>query len=206
MSRIDAEDTSPGMPRFVEVWLVLVGLVLFSPAMAMAAVLIALSSPGPVLFCQRRVGLHGRVFRLYKFRTMTEQDGLLITSGGDRRITACGKLLRKTKIDELPQLWNVLKGDMALVGPRPEVEHFVDIDNPLWHEVLRVRPGITDPVTLSLKNEEGILEQARGDKEEFYLNVLQPTKLNGYIEYMRVRTCWSDVKVLIATLTRLVRT
>jgi lipopolysaccharide/colanic/teichoic acid biosynthesis glycosyltransferase len=109
-------------------------------------------------------------------------------------------LLRKTKLDELPELWNVVRGDLALVGPRPEVPGYVDLDNPLWQKVLEVRPGITDPVTLKLRNEEELLAGCGTDPEKFYLSMLQPYKLLGYVDYLRKRTWRTDVCVLIKTL------
>jgi lipopolysaccharide/colanic/teichoic acid biosynthesis glycosyltransferase len=107
--------------------------------------------------------------------------------------------LRKTKIDELPELWNVVKGDMSIVGPRPEVERYVDLNNPLWRQALAVRPGLTDPVTLSLRNEEELLGRVKGDREQFYLETLQPIKLKGYKEYLCRRNAWSDVVVIALT-------
>jgi lipopolysaccharide/colanic/teichoic acid biosynthesis glycosyltransferase len=107
--------------------------------------------------------------------------------------------LRKTKVDELPELWNVLKGDLSLVGPRPEVPRYVDMENPLWKRVLQARPGITDPVTLKLRNEEVFLAQVEGDREEYYLKVLQPYKLQGYLEYLSKRSSWTDVNILFQT-------
>jgi len=119
-----------------------------------------------------------------------------LTGKDDVRVTRLGKFLRKTKIDELPQLWNVVKGDMSLVGPRPEVARYVDRGNPLWDEVLRVRPGITDPVAIQLRDEEALLAQAAGDRERFYLEQLQPLKLEGYVAYIRRRSWRTDVSVL----------
>lgn len=126
-------------------------------------------------------------------------SALQVTAKNDDRITWAGKFLRKTKIDELPELWNVLRGDMSLVGPRPEVERYVDLNNSLWRQLLAVRPGITDPVTLSLRNEEELLGHVEGDPEQFYLETLQPLKLKGYIEYLRQRDAWSDVMVIVRT-------
>jgi len=120
---------------------------------------------------------------------------LELTGKDDARVTRLGRFLRKTKIDELPQLWNVVKGDMSLVGPRPEVARYVDRGNPLWDEVLRVRPGITDPVAIQLRDEEALLAQA-GDRERFYLEQLQPLKLEGYVAYIRQRSWRTDVSVL----------
>jgi lipopolysaccharide/colanic/teichoic acid biosynthesis glycosyltransferase len=178
----------------------LTGLLILSPLSGLSALMVAVSSPGPILYRQERVGLHGRNFILYKFRSMRVVDSTLqITAKDDERITWAGRLLRKTKIDELPELWNILKGDMSFVGPRPEVERYVNLDNPLWKQVLTARPGITDPVTLCLRNEEELLAQVEGDRQQFYLEVLQPLKLKGYTEYLRQRDCRSDLKVVLRT-------
>src|SRR5205807_1084883 len=112
-------------------------------------------------------------------------------------MTGLGRVLRKTKVDELPELWNVLKGDMSFVGPRPEVPKHVDLESAEWKTVLMVRPGITDPVTLRLRNEEELMTQIGGDREQFYRKRLQPFKLSGYCEYLHSRTLWSDLYVLV---------
>ena len=126
-------------------------------------------------------------------------DGPQVTALGDERVTRIGKILRRTKVDELPELWNVLKGDMSLVGPRPEVPRYVDLEDDLWEVVLRSRPGITDPVTLRLRNEETLLADVKGDREDFYRESLQPLKLQGYVDYLHHRSWWSDMKVLCRT-------
>jgi lipopolysaccharide/colanic/teichoic acid biosynthesis glycosyltransferase len=190
-----------GIPRTVEAFLALVGLVVLSPLLGLGILLVALSSPGPFFYRQERIGLHGRKFILYKIRSMkVNSSSLQVTAKDDDRITWAGKFVRRTKIDELPELWNVLRGDMSIVGPRPEVERYVDLDNPLWRQVLAVRPGITDPVTFSLRNEEELLGAVEGDLEQFYLESLQPLKLKGYIEYLGQRDAWSDVMVIVRTL------
>jgi len=173
------------------------GLVVFSPVLAVAALAVYLTSRGPVIFRQRRMGQGGRTFTLYKLRTMhLTGEGPEVTSSNDVRITSVGRVLRKTKLDELPQLWNVLKGNISLVGPRPEVPLYVDFENPMWKLVLEVKPGITDPMTLRLRNEEELLAGVIGDREHFYLTTLQPFKLKEYLTYLQDRSCWSDVKVL----------
>jgi lipopolysaccharide/colanic/teichoic acid biosynthesis glycosyltransferase len=193
-----------GIPRVTEILLSVIALVILSPVLVIGA-LLASTSPGPFLYRQERVGLHGRKFILYKFRSMKVADSTLhITAKDDDRITPAGRFLRKTKIDELPELWNVLKGDMSLVGPRPEVERYVNLDNQLWRQILAVRPGITDPVTLSLRNEEELLEQVQGDKEQFYLEILQPQKLRGYLSYLGRRDALSDLKVILQTMLALI--
>lgn len=180
--------------------LALGGLVVSSPLLFIAAVLIRSTSPGPVLFRQQRVGRFGKGFELLKFRSMrVENEGAQVTAKGDARVTRVGRLLRKSKLDELPELWNVARGDLSLVGPRPEVLKYVNLEDPLWRRVLEARPGITDPVTLRLRNEEELLASCEGDPERFYLNTLQPFKLLGYVQYLRKRTWRSDVKVLLGT-------
>jgi len=128
-----------------------------------------------------------------------ENGGAQVTVKGDARVTRVGRLLRKSKIDELPELWNVVRGDLSLVGPRPEVPKYVNLADPLWQRVLKARPGITDPITLRLRNEEELLASCPEDPQRFYLNTLQPYKLIGYSEYLDRRTWRSDVHVLIGT-------
>lgn len=146
------------------------------------------------------MGRGGRPFELIKLRSMrVENKGAEVTAQGDARITRVGRLLRKTKLDELPELWNVARGELSLVGPRPEVPKYVDLGDPLWQEVLEARPGITDPVTLRLRNEEALLGRQK-DPEGFYTAVLQPYKLRGYVAYLERRSAWSDLRVLWHTL------
>jgi lipopolysaccharide/colanic/teichoic acid biosynthesis glycosyltransferase len=186
-----------GIPRFVEVLVSSFGLILTSPVLAFAAILVKVSSPGPILLRQLRVGRHGREFVLYKFRTMwVNEPRVQFTSKDDPRITAVGRWLRLFKIDELPELFNIIRGDLSLVGPRPEVPPYVNKDNYLWKEVLKARPGITDPVTLQLRNEADLLASAPGNKIRFYLEKLLPYKLYGYIDFLRHRTLRTDLYIL----------
>lgn len=181
----------------VDVIAATIGLVLTAPIVVLAATAVALTSPGPAIFRQARVGRGGRRFTLYKLRTMRcAIEGPEVTGRHDERITFVGRILRKTKIDELPELWNVVMGDMALVGPRPEVPRYVDLTNPKWVTVLSARPGITDPITMRLRNEEDLIGMITDDRESFYLNVLQPLKLDGYVKYLCERTWWFDLGVL----------
>ncbi|MGH9872174.1 MAG: sugar transferase [Pyrinomonadaceae bacterium] len=199
-SREIGKDVNGGLPRWVEATVASVGLVLAAPVIALTGLGIALSSGRPVFFRQQRVGQHGDTFDLYKLRTMTPSaGGPQITSNGDSRITRLGRFLRHTKLDELPTLWNVVRGDMSLVGPRPEVPRFVKLADPIWQKVLAVRPGITDPVTLRLRSEAELLAQVAGDTEHYYATELQPAKLNGYVAYLEGRTWRSDLKVLLQT-------
>jgi lipopolysaccharide/colanic/teichoic acid biosynthesis glycosyltransferase len=190
---------SKGLPRSWECFLALSGLILLLPLFILCALLVRLSSPGPVFFRQKRVGHKGKVFTLFKFRTMIEgPKDILITADGDRRITQIGRILRKTKLDELPEIYNVLRGDMSFVGPRPEVIEYVDFSNSLWEKVLSVRPGITDPVTLQLRNEEAVLAKVK-DKETFYREVVQPYKLSESIKYLETRSLKKDIRIIIQT-------
>lgn len=188
-----------GLPRIIEIGLAICGLIILFPVFVICAALVKVSSPGSILFRQLRVGRNGNVFMLYKFRTMiVSRKGLRITSKNDNRITSVGKFLRKTKLDELPEIFNVLKGDMSFVGPRPEVSEFVDLSSPLWKKVLSVRPGISDPATIYLRNEEAFLAKAV-DKETFYTEVLQPFKLQESLNYLNERSAMTDIKVIFRT-------
>lgn len=194
------------MARRLEIVISGLGLALTLPLLVLSAVAIALTSPGPVIFRQKRVGRNGELFVLYKLRTMRSSDdnGPQVTAGGDARVTRVGRILRRTKVDELPELWNVLKGDLSLVGPRPEVPRYVDLDDDRWKFVLKSRPGITDPVTLSLRDEEKLLAQVKDDYEFFYIHRLQAYKLRGYIDYLQNRSWWTDFKVLCRTVLALI--
>lgn len=196
---------SAGIPRPVEATLAALGIVLCAPVLTLVAIGVRATSEGPVLFRQRRVGLHGNEFMLLKFRTMrVNDDQPSATAEGDPRITPIGRWLRFLKVDELPELWNVARGDMSLVGPRPEVPRCVDLSNPAWRQVLQTRPGITDPVTLRLRNEEQLLARAEGETDTFYREVLQPYKLAGYIEYQKQRSFAADLGVILRTLVAVV--
>ena len=196
---------SKGLPRWFEATLAFFGLLVASPLIGLAGIAILLSSGWPIIFRQKRMGQGGRAFDLYKLRTMKAwTNGPQVTTGRDQRITALGRFLRHTKVDELPTLWNVVRGDMSLVGPRPEVPCFVQLDSQIWQRVLTVRPGLTDPVTLRLRNEGQLLDKVEGDTEEYYLNELLPAKLKGYVAYLESRNWRSDVFVLIRTVAAIV--
>lgn len=189
-------DSSRGLPRPAEVGLALAGLVCAAPVLAIAGLAVAVTSGLPVFFRQTRMGRGGVPFTLVKLRTMRAgRSGPSVTARGDQRVTGVGRLLRRAKIDELPELWNVVRGEMSLVGPRPEVPELVDLEDPLWQAVLRVRPGLTDPVTVRLRDEEKILAES-SDPGRFYRQTLQPQKLRGYVEYLSRRTWRSDLRVL----------
>jgi lipopolysaccharide/colanic/teichoic acid biosynthesis glycosyltransferase len=177
------------------------------PVVAAASAAIVLSTGQSPFFRQRRVGRGGRIFTLVKLRTMrASRGGPGVTARGDGRVTRVGRILRKTKIDEIPELWNVVAGQMSFVGPRPEVPRYVDAADPRWTAVLRVRPGLTDPVTLRLRNEEDLLAAVSGgDRDAFYRERLQPYKLNGYAAYLESRDWRSDVRVLRQTVRAVLR-
>jgi lipopolysaccharide/colanic/teichoic acid biosynthesis glycosyltransferase len=200
------DSVNAGLPRWADAAIAAFVLIIAAPLIALLGLAIAVTSGLPIFFRQSRVGRHGELFDLYKLRTMTVSErGTQITSSADKRITRLGRLLRKTKLDELPTFWNVLRGDLALVGPRPEVPAFVDLSNPSWRTILSVRPGLTDPVTISLRNEEELLAHAGADVEQFYVSELQPAKLRGYLEYLQSRTLRSDIVVLSRTIIAIIR-
>lgn len=187
-----------GLPRWVDLLLAACGLVVTAPLLAACAAAVAATSRGPILYRQERIGRDGRSFTFLKLRTMARgAGGPGVTLGSDPRVTTVGRFLRRSKLDELPSLWNVVRGELALVGPRPEVPRFVDLGHPEWHEVLRVRPGLTDPVTLSLRNEEQLIAASRLGPEPFYRRHLLPYKLAGYRRYLATRSWRSDLAVLL---------
>ncbi|GIV09407.1 MAG: sugar transferase [Fimbriimonadales bacterium] len=183
-----------------------IGLALLMPLLLLIALFVKLDSPGSVFFAHERVGRYGRKFKVLKFRTMVQdapKRGGAITAGHDPRITRVGRILRKTKLDELPQLWNVLKGEMSLVGPRPEVEKYVKLWEPTLRElVLSVRPGITGLTQIRYRHEETLLAQ-QADSETFYRETLLPIKLQSDAEYVQRRSLWFDLWLLWRTVVAL---
>jgi lipopolysaccharide/colanic/teichoic acid biosynthesis glycosyltransferase len=181
------------------------GLLAAAPMLAGAAVAVRLSSPGPVLFRQVRVGQGGRRFEILKFRSMRiGVAGPQVTSGGDRRVTGVGRILRKYKLDELPQLWNVLRGDMSLVGPRPEVPRYVELFPAEYARILEIRPGITDYAAVEYRDEEQVLA-ASPDPEAAYVREVLPAKIALYHRYLDDMSLKTDVKLLLSTLAAIVR-
>ncbi|MDM7461904.1 MAG: sugar transferase [bacterium] len=189
--------------RAVDCTVAAVGLLVLAPLFALIALLVRLDSPGGVFFAHERVGRYGRKFKVLKFRTMVRdapKRGAAITAGHDPRITRVGKILRKTKLDELPQLWNVLKGEMSLVGPRPEVEKYVQLWEPTLRAiVLSVRPGITGLTQIRYRHEESLLAQ-HPDSEAYYRETLLPLKLQSDVEYVKRRGLAFDAWLLGRTL------
>lgn len=177
------------------------GLICLSPIFLIVAIWIKCDSKGPVFYRQVRVGRYNRDFRIFKFRSMRvgSDKGSLVTIGGrDPRVTRSGYFIRKFKIDELPQLINVFTGDMSLVGPRPEVRHYVNYWTPEQMHVLDVRPGITDPASIKFRNENELLEQAE-DPEKYYIEVVMQEKLKLYLEYVQQASFFYDLKLIFQT-------
>jgi lipopolysaccharide/colanic/teichoic acid biosynthesis glycosyltransferase len=194
------------MKRIFDIVFSLLGLVMLSPFMVVIAILVKLDSPGPVFYRQERIGKDFRPFRIFKFRTMiadADKKGLQITAGGDERITRVGRWLRKTKLDELPQLINVLKGDMSFVGPRPEVEKYVRYYKDEYELILQVRPGITDIASIIFRDEESILKD-KGDPEDYYKNTLLPEKLKLAKKYVKKQSVMFDIRLIYLTLIKII--
>ncbi|MGE5402259.1 MAG: sugar transferase [Ignavibacteriales bacterium] len=189
------------MPVLLNRLLSLAGLILLLPLLIIIAAIIKLDSRGGILYKQPRVGKNNREFYLYKFRTMrnnSDRNGLLTVGEKDSRITRAGYYLRKYKLDELPQLLNVVKGDMRLVGPRPEVRKYVDLYTEEQKTVLNVEPGITDPASIRFRNESEILKKAE-NPEQFYINYIMPRKLNLNLQYLGQRSFLKDINVIFNT-------
>ena len=201
-----------------------VALLLLWPVLLVVALAVRLDSPGPVLFRQQRVGLHGQLFWIHKFRSMrwdvpevppvqadaaaqhanTSAAGPQVTAASDARITRVGRFLRRSKLDELPQLWDVWRGAMSVVGPRPEVPRFMAQYAPAVRaEILSVRPGITDWAAVAFRDEEGLLAHA-DDPESVYVNTIMPIKQAYYLHHVRTHSLWGDLRILWATVCVLV--
>jgi lipopolysaccharide/colanic/teichoic acid biosynthesis glycosyltransferase len=194
--------------RLFDVILAAVLLIVASPVMAIAAAAVKLFSPGPTLFRQRRMGLNGKEFELLKFRSMqngAHRNGPGVTADGDDRITPVGRILRKTKMDELPQLWNVLRGDMSLIGPRPDLPQYFAAADADCRRVLLLQPGITGPASLQYHNEEEVLSQIPASQlEAFYISSWMPMKIRLELEYAEQASFPGDLRLIVATVRRLV--
>lgn len=183
------------------------GLIVLSPLFLILAIWIKLDSKGPVFFRQVRVGRYNKDFRILKFRSMRigSDEGSLVTIGEhDPRIIRSGYFIRKFKLDELPQLINVFVGDMSLVGPRPEVRHYVDYWTPEQMHVLDVRPGITDPASIKFRNENELMEKAE-DPEKYYIEVIMQEKIKLYLEYVNNHSFWGDIGLIFKTFWTIVK-
>lgn len=181
------------------------GLLVLSPLFLVLAIWIKLDSEGPVFYRQVRVGRNNKDFRIFKFRSMrvNADKGSLVTIGKDPRITRSGRFIRKMKLDELPQLINVLIGDMSLVGPRPEVRHYVDFWTPQQMSVLAVRPGITDPASIKFRNENELMGKT-DDPERYYIDIIMQEKLDMYLKYVSHHSFIGDIGLIFKTLAAIV--
>ncbi|PIS37596.1 MAG: sugar transferase [Nitrospirae bacterium CG08_land_8_20_14_0_20_52_24] len=195
------------MKRLLDMIMSFLGLFSFSPLLLTVSFLIKREDGGPVFYRGLRVGRNGKPFKIFKFRSMVlnaEQIGGPSTSDDDPRITRIGKLIRKYKLDELPQLINVLKGDMSIVGPRPEVQHYVDMYTEEEKAILTVRPGITDWASI-WNPDEGAILAGSADPEKTYMEKIRPKKLELQLKYVRERSFWADMKIIMETIWTLVR-
>lgn len=183
------------------------GLIILSPLFVVISIWIVLDSPGGIFYRQIRVGKKGKDFYLFKFRSMhvgADRKGLITVGGRDPRVTHSGYYIRKYKLDELPQLINVLIGDMSLVGPRPEVRKYVNLYTPEQISVLNVRPGITDMASIRYRNENELLAKAK-DPETFYIQTIMPDKLKINLEYVRHSSFLNDLNIILKTITAVLR-
>lgn len=190
------------MKRLFDITASFFGIIILSPLLIFIGLWVGLSSKGGVFYKQIRVGKNNKDFKLYKFRSMrvnSDKQGLLTVGSKDSRITKAGYFIRKYKIDELPQLFNVLKGDMSFVGPRPEVRRYVDLYSKEQMKVLSVRPGITDPASIKYRNENDILSSA-SDPEQYYIQHIMPDKLKINIDYINTQTFIKDIKIIFQTI------
>ncbi|MBS5413075.1 sugar transferase [Bacteroides thetaiotaomicron] len=195
------------MIRFLDIFFSFCGLLLLMPVFLILYLFIRIESKGPGFYSQIRVGKGGKDFRLYKFRSMrvgADKKGLITVGGRDSRITRVGYFIRKYKLDELPQLWNVLLGDMSLVGPRPEVRKYVDIYTEDQWKVLSVRPGITDYASIEYVDENEILGKAI-DPDKVYVEQIMPDKIRYNMKYIQSRSVFEYFKVIILTILHVVR-
>lgn len=190
------------MKRVFDLFWATVGLCLIWPVFLVIGLLVKVEDRGPIFFRQRRIGRHGHPFRMWKFRTMVvdaEQKGSALTVGRDPRITRVGHWLRDTKVDELPQLINVMLGEMSFVGPRPEVRKYVDLYSEDQRQVLDLRPGITDLASVKYRRESELLA-ASSDPDRTYVEEIMPEKIRINLEYAAQANIWSDVRVILLTL------
>lgn len=193
--------------RIFDIIAATIGLIVLSPILIVIAIIIKNTSSGPIFFKQIRVGRNGKIFKILKFRTMVvnaEMIGKQITVGKDSRITKCGAFFRRYKIDELPQLINVVRGDMSLVGPRPEVPNYVEMYNEEQKNVLNVRPGITDLASIRYRDENELLGSVP-NPEDFYINTVMPDKLNINLEYIQKGNIFFDIYIIFETIIKCIK-
>lgn len=193
--------------RLFDIFFAALGLLLLTPLILIISILVKTGSPGPVFYLQQRVGQYNRLFFIFKFRTMnlnSDAKGMLTIGDRDPRITTIGYFIRKYKIDELPQLLNVLKGDMSLVGPRPEVQKYVDLYTSEQRKVLDIRPGITDMASIIYRNESEYLEQSN-DPEKFYIMKIMPEKIKINLQYLDSNnSVFGSIRIIILTINAII--
>ena len=207
LSLIERKKNILKLKRLFDIVASLIGIVILSPVLIFVSIIILISSPGPIIYKQIRVGKKGILFNICKFRTMvvnSDKQGLLITVGKDSRITRTGFFLRKFKIDELPQLFNVIKGDMSFVGPRPEVEKYVKTYTCEQKIILEIRPGITDYASIMFRDESSILAKS-SNPEKTYISEIVPKKIDLNLIYLRKMSILEDIKIILLTLWAIVK-
>ena len=188
--------------RIFDLFLAIPSLIILSPVFLISAILIKLESPGPIIFAQERIGQNGKIFKLYKFRTMIKDAskvGPPVTTANDPRITKVGKLLRKYKIDEMLQIINIIKGDMSVIGPRPEIKKYVEMFKDEYKEILKIKPGMTDYALIAFRNEEEILAKFE-NVEEGYIKEIMPKKIELYKKYIKDMSLLTDIKIFFKSI------
>lgn len=191
--------------RIFDLFFSVFGIIILAPLFIIISILVILDSPGGIFYLQKRVGKNNKVFKLFKFRTMkigSDKKGLLTVGNTDSRITQTGLWLRKYKLDELPQLFNVLIGEMSLVGPRPEVRKYVDMYSPEQLQVLSVKPGITDNASIEYADENELLA-GQSNPENYYINEVMPAKLKINLEYISKQSVSEDFRIILKTIYRI---
>ena len=197
----------PRAQRLLDLLIAIPGLILISPALIIVGIMVKLDSRGPVFFRQKRVGQFGHLFEILKFRTMVvdaEKRGAQLTIGRDPRITRIGHFLRSKKLDELPQLLNVIKGEMSIVGPRPEVPQYVALYTEHQRQILSLRPGLTSNASIAFHNENELLA-GHTDPEQYYCTKVMPAKIGQDLDYARNATIWRDCTIIAKTLSRILK-
>ena len=191
------------MKRLIDIILSFFGIIIFSPVFIVIAIIIKVTSDGSIFFVQKRVGQHAKIFKMFKFRTMlNNSDPNTVSVLGDERITPFGAILRKYKLDELPELINVLLGDMSFVGPRPDVPGYADLLTGDDRNILKLRPGITGPASIKYSNEEEILSK-KENPIEYNNNIIYPDKVRLNLEYYYNNSIWVDIKIIFATISKI---
>lgn len=195
------------MKRLFDIVASLIGLIVFSPVMLVVAVIVKVTSPGPILFSQKRLTKGMREFNIYKFRSMVSNElrekNTVQIKGSSNEITPIGKFMRKTKIDELPQFWNILKGDMSFIGPRPELPRRLKYYDKKQKEIFSVRSGISSPASIVFSDEEYLMNQVK-DPEKFYIEEIMPYKIELNLYYIKHQSFFYDIWLIIATLLKIV--